>query len=156
MSQTQNHTTISLFLKYEAILTCAKINSHKPSKYNFILNFDIKIVWSPFFFELIIQNNYSNDNKTTSKNTFEFSDEFSLENELISEGYSELCQTSKMELFTKIEWHSVVACFCKKLDLRCLIRFWMRFWISEIHQNTVSLHVITNQKFIENDFFRFC
>ena len=39
---------------------------------------------------------------TTSTKTIEFSGEFPLDDELISETYSELCLTSNMELFVKI------------------------------------------------------
>ena len=38
--------------------------------------------------------------------------------------HSELIQTSKIELFTRIAFD----CFCKNLHLRCLIRFWIRVW----------------------------
>ena len=48
-----------------------------------------------------------------------------------TETYSEPCQASKMEIFTKI---------CKKLHRRCLTGFWIRVW------TIIEYHVILYQK----------
>ena len=48
-----------------------------------------------------------------------------------TETYSEPCQASKMEIFTKI---------CKKLHLRCLTGLWIRVW------TIIEYHVILYQK----------
>ena len=59
--------------------------------------------------------------------------------------YSEPCQTSKMELFAKINNAFSCYIFLQTLHLRCSTEFWTRLWNSSkfiaTHQDYWALHV---------------